>query len=59
MQKKPAPMQKKPGRVPGTPKQKVTVLLDPDLLEWGKQQPGGLSETLRQLLRAARDRAGK
>lgn len=28
----------------------VTVLIDEDLIEWGKGQPGGLSELVRQLL---------
>ena len=47
----------KPGPVPGPPTKKITVLLDPGDLEWGKMQPGGLSETLRRLLREARNKA--
>jgi hypothetical protein len=31
-------------------------MLDPDLIEWGKLQPGGLSETVRRLLREAKTR---
>lgn len=54
MEVNPSAEKKKPGPVPGIPTQKVTVLLDPDLLEWGKHQPGGLSNTLRSLLREAR-----
>jgi hypothetical protein len=30
--------------------------IDIDLLEWGKRQPGGLSETVRRLLREAKER---
>lgn len=43
---------KKPGPVPGPPTKKYTVLLEEDLAEWGKRQPGGLSELMRRLLRA-------
>ena len=32
---------------------KTTLLLDLDTVEWGKHQPGGLSELIRQLLRQA------
>lgn len=43
------------GRVPGTAagaeRVKTTLLLDLDTVEWGKHQPGGLSEIIRQLLR--------
>ncbi|WP_395090298.1 hypothetical protein [Armatimonas sp.] len=38
----PAPI---PGRV------RTTVYLDELLAEWGKQQPGGLSEVVRRLLK--------
>lgn len=44
---------KRPGPVPGPPTRKYTVLLEEELAEWGKRQPGGLSETLRALLKAA------
>jgi hypothetical protein len=44
---------KKPGPVPGPPTRKYNVLLDEALAEWGKHQPGGLSELLRRLLSAA------
>jgi len=50
---------KKPGRIPGPPTVKATVLLEEDLLEWGKQQPGGLSELVRRLLREERERTDK
>ena len=46
------------GPVPGTPTDKYTVLLPPTLGEWGKEQPGGLSELLRRLLEQERVRAG-
>ena len=40
------------GRVPSeTERIKTTLLLDLDTVEWGKRQPGGLSEIIRQLLR--------
>jgi len=40
------------GRVPAEAERvKTTLLLDLDTVEWGKRQPGGLSETIRQLLR--------
>lgn len=45
---------RKPGRVPGPPTAKTSVLLPPDLVEWGKKQPGGLSWLLRRLLTEAR-----
>ena len=32
---------------------RTTVVLDRDLLEWGKNQPGGLSRLLRELLQEA------
>ncbi len=43
---------RKRGRVPATvPRVKTTLLLDLDTVEWGKHQPGGLSEIIRRLLR--------
>ena len=48
---------RKRGRVPGTAagaeRVKTTLLLDLDAVEWGKREPGGLSELIRQLLRQA------
>lgn len=47
----------KPGPVarPGT---RVTnVVLDGDAADWAKEQPGGLSETLRRLLREEMERS--
>jgi hypothetical protein len=42
------------GRVPAdAARVKTTLLLDLDTVEWGKHQPGGLSELIRQLLRQA------
>lgn len=49
---------KRPGRVPGPETGKYTVLLSPELAEWGKYQPGGLSETIRVLMQAARGKEG-
>ncbi len=40
------------GRVPSqTERVKTTLLLDLDMVEWGKREPGGLSEIIRRLLR--------
>lgn len=44
------------GPVPGPPTVKCTVLLPPDLADWGKHQPGGLSDLMRRLLSAERVR---
>jgi hypothetical protein len=49
---------RKPGPVPGVPTMKCTVLLPPALADWGKAQPGGLSELMRRLLEAERVRLG-
>ncbi len=46
----------RPGPVPGPPTKKYTVLLPPDLGEWAKQQPGGLSDLMRRLLVEAKGR---
>lgn len=35
---------------------RYTVLIEEELGEWGKHQPGGLSETIRRLVRAERER---
>ncbi len=45
---------RKRGPIAGPPTAKTTVLLPPDLVEWGKRQPGGLSWLLRRLLTEAR-----
>jgi hypothetical protein len=50
------PSRKKPGPVPGPPMTRYNILLEEELGEWGKQQPGGLSETIRRLLRQERVR---
>ncbi len=49
---------KKPGRVPGPPTGKITVLVEPDLTEWGKRQPGGFSALVRRLLKEAKEAEG-
>ena len=42
------------GRVPADAERvKTTLLRDLDTVEWGKREPGGLSELIRQLLRQA------
>lgn len=46
---------RKRGPVPGPPTQQYTVWLEPEDGEWGKGQPGGLSELLRCLLKRERD----
>ena len=48
--------EKKRGRVPGTPTIRTTLLIEEDLVEWGKQKPGGLSELVRKLLRDAKEK---
>lgn len=47
---------RRPGPVAGVTTTRTSVLLEPDLLEWGKNQTGGLSETVRRLMHEARDR---
>jgi hypothetical protein len=42
---------RKPGPLPGPERRQYTILIDPDLGEWGKRQPGGLSDLIRRLLR--------
>jgi hypothetical protein len=49
-------IRKKPGPIPGPATVRTNVLLEADLIEWGKQQPGGLSELVRRLLREAYER---
>jgi hypothetical protein len=46
--KKPGPASRLPAMV------KTTILIEPEQLEWGKNQPGGLSALVRRLLREAR-----
>ena len=47
---------KKPGPIPGPPMRKYNVLIEEELAEWGKRQPGGLSELIRALLTEERKR---
>ena len=47
---------KRSGPIPGPLTAKITVLIEPDMIEWGKRQPGGLSATLRKLLRETKDK---
>ena len=42
---------KRPGPIPGPPTRKYNVLLEEELGEWAKQQPGGLSGLIRKLIR--------
>lgn len=48
---------KKPGPAPRPNTDRTSLIIDTDLIEWGKTQPGGLSETVRRLLREAKDKA--
>jgi hypothetical protein len=50
---------KKPGRVAGPETKKYNVLIEEELAEWGKREPGGLSELVRRLLKKAREEARK
>lgn len=47
---------KRRGPVPGPEKARTNVLIEPDLLEWGKHQPGGFSELVRRLVREAKEK---
>ena len=47
---------RKPGPVPNPARRRTTVMLEDELAEWGKRQPGGLSELLRRLLMEERER---
>ncbi|WP_395091455.1 hypothetical protein [Armatimonas sp.] len=42
-----------PGRPPGLKTQLTSLLLEPELIDWAKRQPEGLSGVVRQLLRVA------
>ena len=46
---------RRPGRPPGQAMQLTSLLLEPELIEWAKCQPGGLSGVVRRLLKEARD----
>lgn len=48
---------RKRGPVPGPETVAVTVRLEPDLAEWGKNRLGGLSELVRRLLREEEENA--
>lgn len=37
----------------------TAVMLEDDIIEWGKRQPGGLSATVRRLLRAAMEQENR
>jgi hypothetical protein len=39
------------GPIPGPETRKYTVLLEPEIADWAKAQPGGLSAFLRRVLR--------
>lgn len=47
---------RKPGPVPGTEKRQYTILIEPELGDWGKAKAGGLSELVRRLLREEKER---
>jgi hypothetical protein len=49
-------IRKKPGPIAGPAMTRTNVLIEPELLEWAKQQPGGFSELVRQLIREAKER---
>jgi len=44
---------KKRGPIPGPETVRTSVMLEPDLVDWGKRKPGGLSDLMRRLLREA------
>jgi hypothetical protein len=48
-----AMQKRKRGPAKGTPTEKYTLQLEAETAEWGKLQPGGLSELVRRLLRQA------
>ena len=45
-----------PGRPPGLKTQLTSLLLEPELIDWAKRQPEGLSGVVRQLLRVAMEK---
>ena len=52
-----AKAKKTPGPIAGPETVRTNVLIEPDLLEWAKQQPGGFSELVRRLVREAKEKA--
>jgi hypothetical protein len=48
---------KRRGPLPARNQSRYNVILDEELAEWGKRQPGGLSRLLRALLADAREQA--
>jgi hypothetical protein len=53
------PKRRKPGPTPRLQNARgVTISLEDDLIEWGKSQPGGLSQMVREFLRAAKEKSG-
>jgi hypothetical protein len=48
-------IQRKKGPVPGPPTKPYTVMLEPEIAEWAKRKPGGLSDLVRRMLREAYD----
>jgi hypothetical protein len=51
------PQRRKPGPTPRLQNARgVTIFLEDDLIEWGKSQPGGLSQMVREFLRATKDK---
>lgn len=62
MEKEETEDRKKPGPRPNpalAAMDKYTMKLDPEDAEWGKAQPGGLSDLVRRLLREARRKGTK
>jgi len=62
MKKNPDPKQEEPPRKKRGPVANpnlviTSVSLDADLLEWGKNQPGGLAALVRRLLREEKEKA--
>lgn len=47
------------GIVPNKNLRRYNVILDQDLADWGKHQPGGLSAWLRRLLKLSYERASR
>jgi hypothetical protein len=39
-----------PGRLNGPPKQGISISLEPSMIAWVKEQPGGASATVRKCL---------
>jgi hypothetical protein len=46
---------RKPGPIADPSLERYTLTLSRDDAEWGKRQPGGLSELIRRLLKKARE----